>query len=73
MAQGLLKLMKEFPDSVQLCKSSIEDQTYMSGFSFMLISYPTWNKLVESEHKSLNYIPSTLIINKKKNRFIKES
>jgi len=69
VAQGILKLMKEFPDAVQLCKPSMNDQPYMSGFSFMLISYQAWNQLVASEQNELEFIPSTLIINKKRSRF----
>jgi hypothetical protein len=35
----------------------------------MLISYQAWNILSVSNTKELEYIPSTLIINKKRSRF----
>jgi len=69
LAQGILSLMTEFPDSVKMCKSTLDNPPYMSDFSFMLISYQSWNHLAVSENKELEFIPSTLIINKKRSRF----
>jgi len=62
-------LMEEFPNSVKLSKNTHASPTFMSGFSFMLISYQTWNKLTLNQNKELLNIPSTLIINKKLSRF----
>lgn len=69
VAQAILQLMKEFPDSVKMCKPDLDDVKYMSDFSLMLISYQSWNHLANSEENELENIPSTLIINKKKSRF----
>jgi len=69
VAQAILQLMKEFPDSVKMCKPDLDDVKYMSDFSLMLISYQSWNHLADSEQNELENIPSTLIINKKKSRF----
>jgi len=69
VGHGILTLMTEFPDSVKMCKSTLDIATYMSDFSLMLISYQSWNRLAASENNELEYIPSTLIINKKRSRF----
>lgn len=66
---GVLNLMKEFPDRVQLCKETLMDKAYMDTFSFMMISYPSWNLLTARNDASLEHIPSTLIINKRTSRF----
>lgn len=68
-SKGVLALMKEFPDRVQLCKATLIDKTYMDSFSFMLISYATWNYLATRDDSPLDYIPSTLIIHKRTSRF----
>lgn len=68
-AKGVINLMKEFPDRVQLCKATLMDKAYMESFSFMLISYPSWNRLATREDSPLDFIPSTLIINKRTSRF----
>lgn len=34
----------------------------LSDYNFMLISYPTWNKISESEKEALQQMPSTLIL-----------
>ena len=58
-----------FPTSVKILKSSKNNSAIISKFSFLLVSYPAWNALSESENKELSNIPSTLIINKKTSRF----
>ena len=58
-----------FPTSVKILKSSKNNSAIISKFSFLLVSYPAWNALSESENKELSNIPSTLIINKKASRF----
>jgi Kef-type K+ transport system membrane component KefB len=69
VAQGILHLITEYPDSVKMCKSTLDKQPYMKEFSFMLISYQSWNYMAASENNELEFIPSTLIINKKQSRF----
>jgi len=69
VAQGVLSLLNEFPDSVKMCKSTLKTKSYMGGFKFMLISYQSWNRLAVSKDNELEFIPSTLIINKKRSRF----
>jgi len=72
VAQGILSLLNEFPDSVKMCKGTMDDGSYMvNNFTFMLISYQTWNQLVATEKEKLAFVPSTLIINKKRSRFHK--
>ena len=68
-AKGVLTLMKEFPDRVQLCKATLMDKTYMESFSFMLISYASWNLLANRDDATLDFIPSSLIIHKRTSRF----
>ncbi len=68
-SKGIMNLMKEFPNRVQWCRSSLDDKEYMRSFSFMLVSYASWDEMVEDEDISLDHIPSTLIINKKRSRF----
>jgi Kef-type K+ transport system membrane component KefB len=64
------ELRTQFPTSVKVIKSSKNNSSIISRFSFMMISYPSWNALSDSEDGSdLSAIPSTLIINKKASRF----
>ncbi|MCK9311949.1 MAG: cation/H(+) antiporter, partial [Bacteroidales bacterium] len=65
----IVELKEKFPNSVRISNHTHVTSQYLSGFSFMLISYITWNKLTVSENKVLENIPSTLIINKKSSRF----
>ncbi|MCE5174293.1 MAG: cation:proton antiporter [Bacteroidales bacterium] len=63
------ELKEEFPNYIKISKHTHLTPPYISGFSFMLISYKTWNKFTVSGNKVLESIPSTLIINKKSSRF----
>ncbi|HRZ98663.1 MAG TPA: cation/H(+) antiporter, partial [Paludibacter sp.] len=63
------ELKASYPTSVKQLKSSKNNASIISKFSFMLISYQTWNNLSESDNGDLTQIPSTLIINKKPSRF----
>lgn len=67
--QSLNELIAEFPVSVKILKSSKNNAALIAKFSFLLISYQTWNELSVSENRELSGIPSTLIINKKAGRF----
>ncbi len=58
-----------FPTRVKVLKSSKNNASLISKFSFLLISYETWNVLSVSKNQELSSIPSTLIINKKAGRF----
>ena len=66
---GILELRKQFPNQVKVTKSTRISSYVLSKHSFMLISYQAWNLLSTSDKKELEYIPSTLIINKKVSRF----
>lgn len=68
-SKGIMSLMKEFPDRVQWCGSLFDDKEYMRSFSFMMVSFSSWDEMVEDEGINLDFIPSTLIINKKRSRF----
>jgi len=63
------ELQKNYINRVKVIKSSKNNSSIISRFSFMLISYQAWNELSDSENKELTAIPSTLIINKKASRF----
>ncbi|MDX9919882.1 MAG: cation:proton antiporter [Paludibacter sp.] len=63
------ELHKMFPNSVKIIKSSKNNASVISKFSFLLLSYQTWNDLSENDAAMLRSIPSTLIINKKTSRF----
>ena len=69
MRKAVDDLKALYPTSVKQLKSSKNNAAIISKFSFMLISYQTWNKLSESDNGDLSHIPSTLIINKKPTRF----
>lgn len=68
-SKGIMNLMKEFPNQVQWAGSSLDDKEYMLSFTFMMVSYVSWDEMVADEGICLDYIPSTLIINKKVSRF----
>ena len=63
------QLKEQFPGLVKINKTSKFKSILLSKYSFMLISYQTWNVLSVSDKKELDNIPSTLIINKKVSRF----
>ncbi len=67
--RNMNELKSAFPVRFKQLKSSKNNAVMISRFSFLLISYPTWNLLSESEKGELSQIPSTLIINKKPSRF----
>lgn len=67
--KGIHELKQQFPDEVKVNKVSRLSSSFLSKYSFMLISYQAWNLLSESDNKELSHIPSTLIINKKVSRF----
>ncbi len=67
--EGIHELRKQFPNQVKVNKATRISSSVLLKHSFMLISYQTWNYLSSSDKKELEYIPSTLIINKKVSRF----
>jgi Kef-type K+ transport system membrane component KefB len=67
--QGIASLQKEFPTAVKVSRNLNVTSSYLSNFSFLLISYPAWNHYSASKEETLANIPSTLIINKKTSRF----
>lgn len=71
--QSYKSLTTSYPNAVKTVKSPRNGSTNYSRYSFMLISYKTWNTLTQNDETRLNNIPSTLIINKKASRFNYES
>lgn len=67
--EGIAALKKEFPSAVKVSKNLHVSSTYVSNYSFLLISYSAWNHYSASPENALENIPSTLIINKKTSRF----
>jgi len=66
---SIAALKKEFPSAVKVSKNLHVSSTYVSNYSFLLISYAAWNHYSVSQENPLENIPSTLIINKKTSRF----
>lgn len=66
---GISALKEEFPTAVKVSKNLHVSSTYVSNYSFLLISYAAWNHYSTSQEHALENIPSTLIINKKTSRF----
>ena len=71
MKHALDELRNQYPDAVRLIKQTKISSGFLAKYSFMLISYQTWEILSTSDKKELENIPSTLIINKKNSRFRK--
>ncbi len=67
--KATIDLMSQFPNSVKKEKRTKINSAFLPKFSFMLVSYQTWNTLSATENNVLEHIPSTLIINKKVSRF----
>mgnify|MGYP006949405054 CR=1 FL=1 len=63
-AKNINDLQQLFPNRVRVVKSD-NGASFYSRYSFMLISYPSWNKLIKADKQKPRVIPSTLIINKK--------
>ena len=66
-------LKTSYPNAVKLIKQTRINSSILTKYSFMLISYQTWEMLSVSDKNELENIPSTLIINKKESRFRKGS
>lgn len=66
---SIATLIQEFPTAVKVSKNLHVSSTYVSNYSFLLISYAAWNHYSSSQEQALENIPSTLIINKKISRF----
>lgn len=72
LIRELLEELKiQYPSAIRINKSVKINSSGLSKYSFMLISYQTWEILSVSDKKELKSIPSTLIINKKASRFNK--
>lgn len=69
ITETINELSKEFGNRVKHSKSLKMSNCHPEKFSFMMISYPTWEYFVMKDIKTLKNIPSTLIINKKPSRF----
>lgn len=67
--ESIAALKEEFPTAVKVSKNMHVSSTYVSNYSFLLISYSAWNHYSASQENALENIPSTLIINKKTSRF----
>lgn len=67
--ESINALKEEFPTAVKVSKNLHVSSTYVSNYSFLLISYAAWNHYSMSQEHALENIPSTLIINKKISRF----
>lgn len=70
---GIDRLTEQFNSRVKVSKSTKMAKSYLEKFSFMMISYPSWEFLISKEISTLKDIPSTLIINKKASRFSKRN
>lgn len=70
---GINLLTEQFNSRVKISKSTKIAKGYLEKFSFMMISYPSWEFLISKEISTLKDIPSTLIINKKNSRFSKRN
>ncbi|HET9570163.1 MAG TPA: cation:proton antiporter [Bacteroidales bacterium] len=69
IGEGIAALKEEFPTAVKVSKNMHVSSTYVSNYSFLLISYAAWNHYSTSQDRVLENIPSTLIISKKTSRF----
>lgn len=69
ISESIAALKEEFPTAVKVSKNMHVSSTYVSNYSFLLISYSAWNHYSASQENALENIPSTLIINKKTSRF----
>lgn len=70
---GIDLLTTQYSTRVKVSKSNKRAKSYLEKFSFMMISYPSWEYLISKEISTLKNIPSTLIINKKISRFSKRN
>jgi hypothetical protein len=66
IAHYLDELEAQFPSSIKRIRQNNISLNSLSKYSFMLISYQTWNTLWDNHKTQQANIPSTLIINKKK-------
>ena len=71
VSEGIQMLTGLFGSRVKLSKITRLHAGYLEKFSFLMISYVTWEALIEAETQTLKDIPSTLIISKKSSRFSK--
>lgn len=69
LSEALRELTGLFKNRIKAIPSTANNAKTISKFSLLVISYPSWNELLETDAKELSSIPSTLIINKKLSRF----
>lgn len=69
--EALEELKLQFPNAVKTIRQTRLSNIVFSRYSFMLVSYPSWNSLCLTNRRELDGVPSTLIINKKESRFNK--
>lgn len=67
-AETFDNLKDTYPNNIKLSNDK-NMSVIVKNFSFMMISFQTWNTLVATNKTELQNIPSTLIINKKNSRF----
>lgn len=67
-AETFENLKNTYPNNIKLSKAK-NMSGMVKNYSFMMISFQTWNDLVAADKSELQNIPSTLIINKKSSRF----
>lgn len=73
MTDQYIKITNNYPDQVKVIKPPRNNMQIFSKFSLLLISYLCWENLNINNDSRLAYIPSTLIIHKKKSRFSEKS
>ncbi|MFV0391809.1 MAG: cation:proton antiporter [Paludibacteraceae bacterium] len=71
IAEGLRILLENYRSRVKITKIDNIESVNLHKYNFMMISYQTWDLLLEDHPQILRNIPSTLIINKKISRFSK--
>ena len=71
VTKGIQVLNEQFGSRVKVSKITRLHSGYLERFSFLIISYQTWESLIQADVQALKDIPSTLIINKRTSRFSK--
>jgi len=62
-------LQEKFSNRIKIIGNRSNRDSLYTHYSFMLISYPSWNEMLRINADEFRKIPSTLIINKKPSRF----
>jgi Kef-type K+ transport system membrane component KefB len=73
LKEKIQQFNREFKKTIQINNNRTIDKNMLNRFDLMVISYESWEKLVQSKSIWMDYIPSTLIIKNNKQEEVNDA